>query len=121
MSPPPSPGWTLLKLAIASLLMGLLLVSLDITPSSLLAMAEDAGSSLEQWGKSIGRAAEIVLGCLLAGGALVLPYWLVQRVRKKSRPSLAAVAEKPRQVASDPAALVPPTDPAKTAPALKTP
>jgi hypothetical protein len=120
MSPPPSPRRTLVKLAAASLVMGLLLVSLDITPSSLLAMAEDAGPYLQQWGHFFWRAAEILLGCLLAGGALVLPYWLVQRWRRKRRPQLTAVPVKPPQASVAPAPLTPPAAPTATTPAAKT-
>jgi protein-S-isoprenylcysteine O-methyltransferase Ste14 len=118
MSPPPSPRWTLVKLAAASLVLGLLLVSLDITPSSLLAMAEDAGPALQQWAKFLWRAAEILLGCLLAGGALVLPYWLVQR--RKRKPQLTAVPAKAPQASVAPATLTPPAAPTSTAPAAKT-
>ncbi len=120
MSPPPSPRWTLVKFAVASLVIGLLLASLDITPSSLLAMAEDTGPALQQWGNFMWRAAEILLGCLLAGGALVLPYWLVQRWRNKRRPQLTAVPVKPPQAPVAPATHTSPVVPTTTAPSAKT-
>jgi hypothetical protein len=110
-----------LKLAVASLVMGLLLVSLDITPSSLLAMAEDAGPYLLQSVHNVWRIAEILLGCLLAGGALVLPYWLLQRWRKKRRPQLAAVPAQQSLTPGQSTSLMPPPEPVKTPPTLKAP
>jgi hypothetical protein len=123
VSQPASPRRTGLKLIAASLLLGLLLISLDITPSTLLATAEDAGPALRQWGRNIWRAAEIVIGCMLAGGALVLPYWLVKRWRKsgKGKPTLTAVPQKPVAIPSETAALVAAADPVMPAPVTKLP
>jgi hypothetical protein len=107
----------MLKLAVASLVMGLLLVSLDITPKSLLAMADDAGPILQQWARNVWRIAEILLGCLLAGGLLVLPYWLLQRWRKKRKPQLIAVPANAPFAPVETAAVLSPPEPAKTMPA----
>jgi hypothetical protein len=97
-----------------------LLVSLDITPSSLLATAEDAGSYLDQWTKTVWRAGELLLGCLLAGGILVLPYWLIQRWRKTSRPQLTARSVKQPLAPLETATFTPPADAIKTIPITKT-
>jgi hypothetical protein len=123
LSKPASPRHAGLRLIAASLLLGLLLVSLDITPSTLLAMAEDAGPVLRQWGHNIWRGAEIVVGCMLAGGALVLPYWVVKRWRKngKAKATLTAVPLKPAAVPIETAAVVPAAEAVKSAPATKLP
>jgi hypothetical protein len=73
---------TLTKLLAISLFIGLLLVSLDITPHSVWMFAQDAGPALENFGRSFWRLGEVLLGCLLAGSVLVLPVWLFQRRRK---------------------------------------
>jgi hypothetical protein len=123
LNKPASPRHAALRLIAASLLLGLLLISLDITPSTLMVMAEDAGPVLRQWGRNIWRGTEIVVGCLLAGGALVLPYWLVKRWRKsgKGKPTLTAVPQKPAAVPSEMATLLASADPVKPAPVTKLP
>jgi hypothetical protein len=93
---PASRRQTLVKLIGGSLLAGLLLISLDITPSSVWAALQDTEPFLEQLGRSLWRFGDVLLGCLVAGGAIVLPLWLFQRVRKANR---AKIAAKPPQSA----------------------
>jgi hypothetical protein len=88
---PVSTRQTFLKLIGGSLTLGLVLVSLDITPSYVLELLGDIGPLVQQLGRSLWRAAEILLGCLLAGAALILPAWLIHRAwAKRSRPAALA-------------------------------
>jgi hypothetical protein len=84
---------TLTKLLAISLVTGLLLVSLDITPHNVWVFAQDVGPALENFGRSFWRLGEVVLGCLLAGSIVVIPLWLLQR-RNKARDEKAAKPSK---------------------------
>jgi hypothetical protein len=71
-----------------------MLVSLDITPSSMMVLADDLGPMFANLGHSLWRAVEILLSCLLVGAALVLPAYLLQRWWTKRRKS-TTTATKP--------------------------
>jgi hypothetical protein len=86
---------TLTKLLTISLFIGLLLVSLDITPHNVWVFVQDAGPALENFGRSFWRFGEVLLGCMLAGSALVLPIWLFQRRRKASDDKTAKPVKRP--------------------------
>jgi hypothetical protein len=81
---------TIAKLIGASMLVGLMLVSLDVTPSSLGGLLDDLGPRMKQAGAGLWRLTETMVACLLAGAALVLPVWLVRRYRHKVQQAIAA-------------------------------
>jgi hypothetical protein len=89
---PASQGETLAKLIGVSLFAGLLLVSLDITPRNVWSALQDVEPLLEQLGRSLWRFGDILLGCLVAGGAIVLPLWFLHRMRKAKRAKEATKA-----------------------------
>ena len=73
---------TILKLVAISLVTGLMLVSLDITPRNIWLLLQDFVPFLEGLGHTIWRAGEVLLGCLAVGALIVLPIWYFQRRRK---------------------------------------
>jgi hypothetical protein len=96
----------MVQLLAVSLVIGLMLVSLDITPGWLLGLFSEIGPSLQSFGGGLWRTAEILAACLLAGGAIVVPAWLIQRYRSKQR-SAAPTLDHLQSIAA--AARTPPT------------
>ena len=90
---------TLVRLAALSLLVGLMLLSLDFS------VPDGSFESLELWLSRILntllRTAEFTAWCLGVGAAIVVPLWLLQRYRLQRSTSL------PKLVASAP--VIPPT------------
>jgi hypothetical protein len=71
-----SPGAVILKLAIASIMIGLVLSVFGFNPNSLY----DAILSLGEWIRSLGLdAVNTVLRYLVLGAIIVVPLWLLSR------------------------------------------
>jgi hypothetical protein len=71
-----SPGAVILKLAIASIMIGLVLSVFGFNPNSLY----DAIISLGEWVRSLGLdAVNTVLRYLVLGAIIVVPLWLLSR------------------------------------------
>jgi hypothetical protein len=70
------PLWVMVKLAIVSLIVGILLSALNISPLDLIFWIEDFIIYL--WNLGFG-ALEKVGSYLLIGGAVVIPIWIIMR------------------------------------------
>ena len=94
----------MVQLLSVSLVIGLMLVSLDITPGSLVGVFSDIGPSLQSFGGGLWRTGEILIACLLAGGAIVVPAWLIQRRHAKQQSGVAThpALNVPKPIAADP-------------------
>ncbi len=110
----PASRATWLKLLAFSLVLGLMLVSLDFTPATVLHAIDDIGPSLQWFGNTLWRAAEVFAACLLAGGLIVVPAWLIQRYRWRrattvtNAPTTKALVLARAPVAAPDASLPPP-------------
>jgi hypothetical protein len=72
-----SPGAVILKLAIASIMVGLVLSVFGFNPNSLY----DAILKLVEWIRSLGLdAVNTVLRYLILGAIIVVPLWFLSRV-----------------------------------------
>jgi hypothetical protein len=91
---PASTRSTLLKLFAFSVVVGLLLISLDFTPSFFLEVGADIGGMLSNLSHGLWRVFEIILGCALAGAVIVIPLWGLKRIRARmvARASVEASA-----------------------------
>ncbi len=94
----------MVQLLAVSLVLGLMLVSLDITPGSLLGAVTDIGPSLQSLGGGLWRTGEILGACLLAGGAIVVPAWLIHRHRQTQRSTMIATPDLDRPQSVQPPA-----------------
>jgi len=74
-----SPLGVLLRLIILSVIVGVVLTALDITPADVLAGVE----RLANWIYSLGfESLDTVWGYFIIGAAVVIPIWIIYRVLK---------------------------------------